>query len=51
MAISPKNLPQAKEEIRKFRKKMAQLLEEGEANEVYLMGIQLVPLSRLLKEY
>ncbi|MNL56226.1 hypothetical protein D3C87_1797040 [compost metagenome] len=51
MAISPQNLPRAKEEIRKFRKKMAQLLEEGDASEVYLMGVQLVPLTRLLKDY
>jgi uncharacterized protein (TIGR02147 family) len=47
MAINPKNLALAKEEIRKFRKKMAGLLEQGEASEVYLMGIQLVPLTRL----
>lgn len=51
MAISPENLGQAKKEIQKFRKKMALLLEDGEASEVYLMGIQLIPLSKLQNKY
>nr|BFD60124.1 hypothetical protein CKG001_22310 [Bdellovibrio sp. CKG001] len=47
MAIDMSKLPQAKEEIRAFRKRMANLLEEGNTEQVYLLGVQLVPLSKL----
>ncbi|ASD63237.1 TIGR02147 family protein [Bdellovibrio bacteriovorus] len=48
MAINPDKLPEAKEEIRLFRRKMAALLEEtAPATEVYLLGLQLVPLSKI----
>ncbi|WP_231839161.1 TIGR02147 family protein [Bdellovibrio bacteriovorus] len=47
MAIDMSKLPQAKEEIRAFRKRMANILEDGNAEQVYLLGVQLVPLSKL----
>lgn len=48
MAINPAKMDEAREEIRLFRKKMASLLEETPpAKEVYLLGIQLVPISKI----
>lgn len=47
MAIDMSKLAQSKEEIRAFRKRMANLLEDGTAEQVYLLGVQLVPLSKL----
>lgn len=49
MAISSKKLPEAKKLIREFRKKLAAFLEEGKADEVYNLNIQLVPVT-VLKE-
>lgn len=46
MAISSKNLPKAKELIRQFRGELSELLEEGGADEVYRLNIQLFPLTR-----
>lgn len=46
MAINIKHLPRAKEEIKKFRKKMTKLLEEGERSQVYNLGIHLIPLTQ-----
>lgn len=47
MAISKKNLPKAKELIRQFRAELTELLEQGEANEVYRLNVQLFPLTRI----
>lgn len=45
VAISTKNLAKAKAAIREFRATLAQLLESGLKDEVYLFAIQLFPLS------
>jgi DNA-binding transcriptional ArsR family regulator len=45
LAISNKNLPKAKELIQQFRAELAELLEQGEANEVFRLNIQLFPLT------
>lgn len=46
MAIDSKKIPQAKKLIRDFRKKMAAFLENGPADEVYNLNIQLLPITR-----
>lgn len=46
MAINPKNLDQAREAIKRFRREILVLLEEGEQSRVYNLGIQLYPLSK-----
>lgn len=46
MAISPKKLPIAKEMIRRFRRSLTRLLEDGERTEVYNLTIQLVPVTK-----
>jgi uncharacterized protein (TIGR02147 family) len=45
LAIAPERIPLAKELIRRFRKKIAIHLQEGEKSEVYLLNIQLIPLT------
>ncbi len=50
IAIDPKRLPEAKTIIRRFRKEMADLLEDGEQSEVYLLGVQLLPMTQLKKD-
>lgn len=45
MAISKKNLPKAKELIQQFRKELAELLEQGEVDDVYRLNVQLFPLT------
>jgi uncharacterized protein (TIGR02147 family) len=50
MAIDPKRLPEAKQAIRKFRKELADLLEDGDQSEVYLLGVQLLPMTKLQSE-
>lgn len=45
MAIDSKKLPEAKRLIQDFRKKMMKFLERGHQDEVYLMNVQLVPLT------
>lgn len=44
MAVSSKNLPKAKELIEQFRQELSELLEQGEADDVYRLNIQLFPL-------
>jgi uncharacterized protein (TIGR02147 family) len=46
MAINRHKLPQAKRLIREFRRKMETLLETGSRKDVYLLGIQLFPLTQ-----
>jgi uncharacterized protein (TIGR02147 family) len=46
MAIDMANLPKAKELIKKFRRDLCALLEEGEQTQVYNLAIQLYPLSK-----
>lgn len=46
MAIDPKNLGQAKLLIQKFRRDLCELLEEGNQEQVYHLGIQLYPVSK-----
>lgn len=46
MAMSPEKMKQAKEEIRKFRLKMAEIFEEpGTSTEVYNLTVQFVPVT------
>lgn len=49
MAIDEKNIPKAKSEIEKFRKRLSKLLEKGKKTRVYNLGIHLIPLSRKKK--
>jgi len=51
MAVSLKNMTKAKQEIRRFRKRMSRILETDEVEEVYALAVQLVPLTRLQKNY
>ncbi|WP_413287935.1 DUF4423 domain-containing protein [Bdellovibrio sp. HCB337] len=45
IAISSKNLPKAKELIQQFRQELSEILEQGEADEVFRLNIQLFPLT------
>lgn len=45
MAIDIANLPKAKEIIKKFRRELCALLEDGEQSQVYNLAIQLYPIS------
>ncbi|MNL65954.1 hypothetical protein D3C87_1903530 [compost metagenome] len=45
MVVASKNLPKAKELIRQFRHDLSELLEQGEADDVYRLNIQLFPLT------
>ncbi len=45
MAIDSKKLPEAKKLIRDFRKRMAAFLENSEADEVYNLNVQLLPVT------
>ncbi len=45
MAIDPKNLDKAKLLIRNFRRELCELLEDGDQEIVYNLGIQLYPIS------
>ena len=45
VAIDPKKIPEAKELIAEFRRKLSSILETGERTEVYSIGIQLCPLT------
>lgn len=46
IAINENKISEAKKEIAKFRKKMAEFLTEGEKTRVYNLGIHLIPLSK-----
>lgn len=46
MAIDLSNLENARELIRRFRREMCSLLEDGEQTQVYHLGIQLYPVSK-----
>jgi transcriptional regulator with XRE-family HTH domain len=46
MAIDTKNLDKAKKLIQKFRRDLCELLEEGNQEQVYNLGIQLYPISK-----
>ncbi len=46
MAIDPKNLDRAREAIKRFRRELCSLLEEGEQSRVYNLGVQLYPISK-----
>lgn len=50
MAIDPVKLPLAKNLIREFRYKLAELLEAGKTSEVYNLNIQLVPVTKKEKK-
>jgi uncharacterized protein (TIGR02147 family) len=46
IAINEDRIPEAKKEIMKFRKKMAEFLAEGKKTRVYNLGVHLIPLSK-----
>lgn len=46
IAINEDRIPEAKKEIMRFRKKMAEFLAEGEKTRVYNLGVHLIPLSK-----
>lgn len=46
MAIDPKNLDKAREMIKKFRRELCTLLEEGEQSRVFNLAVQLYPISK-----
>jgi transcriptional regulator with XRE-family HTH domain len=46
IAIDLSNLEKARELIRRFRREMCSLLEDGEQTQVYHLGIQLYPVSK-----
>jgi len=46
VAISKTKLFQAKELVDEFRRKLCVLLEKGEKDEVYMIGIQFFPVSK-----
>jgi transcriptional regulator with XRE-family HTH domain len=46
MAIDPKNLDQAREMIKQFRRDLCALAETGQQKQVYNLGIQLYPISK-----
>lgn len=51
MAIDPKNLDRARELIKKFRRDLCLLLEDGEPSQVFNLGVQLYPVSKKTKEH
>ncbi len=51
MAIDPRLLPKARELIKKFRRQLCKLLQEGSSvDEVYQLSVSLFPLTRLQKK-
>lgn len=46
MAIDPKKIPEAKEMIKEFRRRLSDFMESGEKQEVYRICLQLFPLSK-----
>ena len=50
MAIDPKNLDRAREMIKNFRRDLCGLLEDGTQSQVYNLGIQLYPVSKIKNE-
>ncbi len=49
IAINEDRIPEAKKEIMKFRKKMAEFLADGEKTRVYNLGVHLIPLSKSVR--
>lgn len=49
LAIDMQKLPEAKQIIREFRRKMTELMKEGDQTEIYQLAIQFFPLSHLDK--
>jgi hypothetical protein len=50
MAVDPALLPEAKDMIKKFRRRLSRFLESGKKKEVYTIAIQLFPVSRQQNE-
>jgi uncharacterized protein (TIGR02147 family) len=46
MAIDVRRLDQARELIKKFRRDLSALLEDGDPSQVYHLGVQLYPVSK-----
>jgi len=49
--LQREKLPEIKELIKEFRRSLAQFMENEEADEVYNLNIQLIPLTRVINEY
>jgi uncharacterized protein (TIGR02147 family) len=45
MAIDPKNLEKARKAVKRFRREMCDLLERGNKQRVYTLGVQLFPVE------
>lgn len=50
IAINTKNIAEAKGILREAHRKLAELLAQGEKNEVYRLNVQLFPLSKEIQE-
>ncbi|MEK2644844.1 TIGR02147 family protein [Bdellovibrio sp. BCCA] len=46
LAVDEKKLPEAKQMIRTFRRKLANFLSQGKKSQVYMINVQLFPLSK-----
>ncbi|MDG0816080.1 TIGR02147 family protein [Bdellovibrio svalbardensis] len=46
LAIDPKKLPEAKEKLKKMRRRFADYLETGTRSEVYMLAVHLVPMTK-----
>ncbi|WP_374079050.1 TIGR02147 family protein [Bdellovibrio bacteriovorus] len=46
LAVDEKKLPEAKQMIRTFRRKLANFMSQGKKNQVYMINVQLFPLSK-----
>ena len=46
MAIDPKNLDRARDMIKRFRRELCDVLEQGNPSRVFNLGIQLYPISK-----
>lgn len=46
LAIDPKKMPEAKEKLKKFRRRFADYLETGNRTEVYMLSMHLVPVTK-----
>lgn len=51
MAVDLKQLPEARQKIKKFRRELSAFLEKGERELVYHLGIQLYPVSNKEKSH
>lgn len=51
VAIDESKIKEAKQEIKKFRLKMAEFMSQGERTRIYNLGIHLIPISKSIEDY